>query len=93
MRAFGQHRLGLLRHFRLDVAAFEDGFNDEIGALEVVVIRRRLDEAEQLVGFFLRGLAAFQRLLQELFGVSLALFGVRLIRVEEDDFHAGQAET
>ena len=86
----GQLGLGALRHIRLDLAVLEHGLDDQVRALDQVIVGRRGDRTQQGVKLVLGDLALGQTLLQQVGDVGLALVGVFLGAVDQDGLDPGQ---
>ena len=88
-RPFGHVRLDLGVHLVLQGGVLEHCLDQEVGALGVGGVVGRGDPLENLVGRFLRHLAACDRLVQDLLAVVLALLGRLQRDILEHDLHAG----
>ena len=86
----GQLGLGAFGDIGLDLAVLEHRLDDQVRALDQVVVGGGGDRAEQGVELLLGDLAARQALLQQVGDVGLALVGVFLGTVDQDGLDAGQ---
>ena len=84
-----EHGLSLLGHNAFHVAVFEHGFDDEIAARKIGIVRRRRDEGEQRVLVVLAGAALLHVLGDEVVGRRLALVRRVHVAVENGDGNAG----
>ncbi|MNQ66869.1 hypothetical protein D3C85_813710 [compost metagenome] len=87
--AFSQLGLGALGHVGLDLAVFEHGLDDQVRALDVIIVGGGGDESQGGVELLLGHLAARQALLQQFLDVGLALVGGFLGLVDQDGLDAG----
>ena len=81
--ALRDDRLCRLGDGGLDAAVLEDGLDDDVAALEVLVVGARLDAAEDPVDLLLRRPALFELASQALLHLGLAALGGVEIAVEE----------
>ncbi len=73
----------------LHLAVFEHRLDDQIGALELLIVGRRRDAREQLVGIFLLGAAALDLAGKNVRRIGLAFVGRLLIAVDQHHVDAG----
>ena len=87
-RILGNDGLGLLGALGLDGTVFKHRFDHQIAASQVLVGSRGLDAGQQLVALLYRAAASGHGLVQQALRIGLALIGILLRGVQQDDIDA-----